>query len=138
MIREDYLIRLIRQLADAIARIAGFRKRGEYVRAHQEVAKAWDTLDVPRELVNATDADTLASLLREPGKLRAAAELLAEEAQLTQAQGDPLNAGALRMRAIELLARARVIEPDAGDDVAIAELGRYLAPADLSTALNGN
>jgi hypothetical protein len=78
MIREDYLMRLIRQLVDALARIAGYRKQGEYDRAMAEVARAWEELGVPRDLVTATDGQTLAELLREPARQRVAAELLAE------------------------------------------------------------
>jgi hypothetical protein len=135
VIREDYIMRLIRQLIDAIARIAGFRKRGEYDRALQEVARAWDDLGVPRELVLATDRETLLSLLREPAKQRIAAELLAEEAHVVQAKGDPLHAAALRRRAIELFASARDAEPTADDDGAIAELARHLPPSVVTDTL---
>lgn len=136
MIREDYIIRLIRQLVEALARIAGFRKRGEYERAMQEVGRAWDELGVPRELLLATDRDTAVSLVREPAKARVAAQLLAEEAYVMHAKGDPLNAAALRRRAIELLVHARDTEPAADDDAAIAELARYLTPADLADTMH--
>ena len=137
MIREDFIMRLIRQLVEALARIAGFRKRGEYDRALQEVEHAWEELGVPRELVLATDRETLVSLLREPAKQRVAAELLAEEAHVVQAKGDPLHAAALRRRAVELFAAARESDPSAGadDDASIAELARYLPPAVLTDAL---
>jgi hypothetical protein len=136
MIREDYLMRLIRQLVDALARIAGYRKQGEYDRAMAEVARAWEELGVPRDLVTATDGQTLAELLREPARQRVAAELLAEEAHVMHAKGDPLNAGVLRRRAIELFAAALAQDWQAGDDAAIVEVGRHLAPADLTDALN--
>jgi len=135
MIREDYLMRMIRQLVDALARIAGFRMRGEYDRAMAEVGRAWEDLGVPRELVTAADGPTLASLLREPDRLRVAAQLLAEEAHVMSARGDPLNAGVLRLRAVELFARARAQQPSADDDNSIAELGRYLSSADLIEAV---
>jgi hypothetical protein len=125
MLREDYIIRLIKQLADAIARIAGLRQRGDYVRAQQEVDRAWaEVLDLPRELVDATDPATLASLLREPDKMRVAAQLLAEEARVMIARGDPLNASVLRARARELYVEARTRDPRDDDDNAILELSR--------------
>lgn len=133
--QEDYVIRLIRQFVDAIARIAGFRKRGEYERASVEIGRAWEELGVPHELVLATDGATLAQLLREPDKQRIAAQLLAEEAYVVHAKGDPLHAGVLRMRAVELLARARASDADANDDVLLAELGRHLAPSDFESAI---
>jgi len=134
--QEDYVIRLIRQFVDAIARIAGFRKRGEYERASAEIGRAWEELGVPRELVLATDGETLAALLRDADKQRVAAELLAEEAHVVHAKGDPLHAGALRMRAIELLVRARAKDADLNDDAQLAEIGRHLAPADLASAMD--
>jgi hypothetical protein len=125
MIREDYIIRLIKQLADAIARIAGLRQRGDYVQAQHEVDHAWtDVLGVPRELVDATDPATLASLLREPDKMRVAAQLLAEEARVMTAKGDPLDASVLRARARELYLEARTRDPRDDDDSALLELSR--------------
>ena len=137
MIREDYLMRLIRQLVDAIARITGYRKQGDYDRAMANVGLAWEELGIPRELVTATDAATLAELLRDPAKQRIVAELLAEEAHVMHAKGDPLNAGVLRLHAIQLFAAARAQDPHAEDDATIAEFGRHLPPADLSDALSG-
>lgn len=126
MIREDYIIRLIKQLAAFLARIAGHRKRGEYTQALDEMNRAWtDILDVPRELVDATDPETLAALLREPAKMRLAGRLLAEEALVMTSKGDPLNASVLRARAVELFITARTLDPtDAADDDAILELSR--------------
>lgn len=127
MIREDYLVRLIKQLADFLARIAGYRKRGDHAKAMTEVGRAWaDVLDVPREIVDATDTATLASLLGTPDKMRVAAQLLAEEARVMTAQGDPLNASVLRARAVELYEIAREREPRDDDDAAIVELVRDL------------
>lgn len=133
--QEDYVIRLIRQFVAAIARIAGFRKRGEYEQARVEIGRAWEDLGVPHDLVLATDGETLAGLLRDPEKQRVAAQLLGEEAHVVHAKGDPLHAAMLRMRAVELLARARATAPDAGDDELLTELGRHLAPADFSSAM---
>lgn len=134
--QEDYVIRLIRQFVDAIARIAGFRKRGELERARVEIGRAWEDLGVPHDLVLATDGETLAELLREPAKQRVAAQLLGEEAHVVHAKGDPLHASALRMRAVELLACARASDPDANDDALLTELGHHLAPADFSRAIS--
>jgi len=137
VIREDYLMRLIRQFVDMLARIAGFRRRGEYERAQVEIGRAWEELGVPYELIVAADRDVAVSLLREPDRMRLAAALLAEQAHVTHAKGDPLNASVLRRRAIELLATARERAPrdDDQDAAMIAELGRYLSPAVLTETL---
>jgi hypothetical protein len=122
---EDYIIRLIKQLGAFLARIIRHRERGDHARAMTEIGDAWcHVLGVPRELVDATDPATLIELLREPDKLRLAARLLAEEAHVMTSRGDPLNAGILRARAIELMIAARDREPSPDDDTIIMELSR--------------
>lgn len=86
MFEDDYVIRLVRQLAAAIARIAGLRERGDITAARAELARAWDDLGVPRDLAVAASRETLATLLRDPEKLRIANALLAEEAKLANAR----------------------------------------------------
>jgi hypothetical protein len=79
MFREDYILRIIQQLVDAIARIAGFNRRGEHDKALAEAEQAWGKLlDAPRELIDAVDSATLASMLRDPEKMRIAVQLLHE------------------------------------------------------------
>jgi hypothetical protein len=125
VIHEDYIVRMIKQLAAFLARITRHRERGEYAKAMDEASDAWThVLGVPRELVDATDPPTLIELLREPGKLRLAARLLAEEAHVMTERGDPLNASVLRARAIELVIAARALEPCPDDDSVIMELSR--------------
>lgn len=132
MLREDYVIRLIRQFVDVLARIAGFRKRGEYERAQVEIGRAWDELGVPRDLVLATDLATAASLFRDADQQRVAAQLLAEDAHVMQAKGDPLHAAAMRRRAIELLMHARDAQAREDDDACIVELARHIPPGALT------
>lgn len=75
------IMRLIAQLADFIARIAGHTKRRDYAAALAEADRAWnELLAVPRDLVDRVDGPTLAGLLREPSKMRVGAQLLIEEA----------------------------------------------------------
>jgi hypothetical protein len=130
MFRDDYLIRLIKQLAVFIARIAGKRKAGEYQAALAESGKAWDDLigQPPRELVDLVDTATLAGLLKEPAKMRAAAQLLIEEGKTYAASGDPAHATVRYRRAFELYLEARVLEPSDDDTAVISELAR-LVPA---------
>ena len=129
MFREDYIIRLIKQLAHFLARIAGKRAAKDYEGAIRECGKAWDELiGHPRELVDVLDTPTLASMLREPEKMRAAAQLLVEEGRSLAGKGDPVNAAVCYRRAWELYLEARVREPSEADEIAIAELAR-LVPA---------
>jgi hypothetical protein len=123
--RQDYLERLIRQFADFLARIAGFNRAGLYDEALAEGARAWEeSIPVPRELVDVTDTRTLAGLLERPEVMRLAARLLIEEGRAVAGKGDPLRAGQLYRRAIELHLEARAIDPTEEDDAVILEMSR--------------
>ncbi|MBA3455879.1 MAG: hypothetical protein H0T42_22470 [Deltaproteobacteria bacterium] len=123
--RSDYLMRLLRQLVDFIARIAGYNRRGEHDKALAEAARAWDDLlDVPRELVDVTDTPTLASMLREPQMMRAAAQILIEEGKAFAGKSDPMTAALRYRKALELYIEARAIAPEADDDNVMFELSR--------------
>ena len=129
MFREDYIIRLIKQLADFVARIAGYRQAGEFERAQAEIERARDELlGFPPGLVDAIDTPTIVSLLRHPDKLRAAARLFWEEGLVLRSRRDPLTAAARFRRAFELYLEARAIDPTEEDTAAILELSR-LVPA---------
>jgi hypothetical protein len=130
MLRDDYIIRLIKQLGAVLARIAGKRKAGELDAALQEAGKGWDDLigQPPRELVDVLDTHTLAEMLREPAKMRAAAQLLIEEGHVHAAKHNPVHAAICYRRAWELYLEARLIEPSDDDAAAMSELAR-LVPA---------
>ena len=60
MIREDFLMRLIRQATEAIARMIRKRDDGEYDAAQRDADGAYDLLGIPRELCDVVDTPTLA------------------------------------------------------------------------------
>jgi len=127
MEREDYIHRLIRQLAEALARIAGFRDQRDYKRTLAATEDAWEGLvGHPRSLVDVVDTPTLAGMLREPSKMRAAAKLLWEEGKTLAASGDPVHATIVYRRAVELVLEARAIEPSDEDSTILFELGRVV------------
>jgi tetratricopeptide (TPR) repeat protein len=131
MFRQDYLMRMIHQLADFIAQVAGLNRRGEHDKALAAADQAWGKLlDAPRELIDAVDTPTLAAMLREPAKLRAAAQLCYEEGRALAGKGDPLLAQLRYRRALELMLEVRAKEPDDQDEGAILELSR-LVPANM-------
>ena len=132
MIREDYLMRMIKQVGEFLARIAGHTKQREYDAALEQSDRAWtEVLDVPRELVDRVDGPTLASMLREPDKMRCAAQLLTEEARAYAGKRDPLHAGMCYRRAYELYLEARALDPTDADDAAIFELSRNVLPGEI-------
>ena len=129
MFREDYLIRLIQQMAEAIRRLAGLRQRGDYEAALAAAGKIYDDLTtVPREMSEALDTPSFAALLGSADKMRTAALLFWEEGKIYAAKGDPLTAQDRYCRAHELFLEARAIDARPEDDSAILELSR-VAPA---------
>ena len=126
MIREDFILRMIRQFAEALGRVARLRDEGKYERALDDTGRLYEDLGVPREVCDVVDTPTLAGLLVHPDKMRALAQVCWEEARIFQASGDPLTAFGRQRRALELLLEARAIDPSSDDDSAILELSRIV------------
>lgn len=116
MITRDYLIRVIEQIADFVARAVAKKREGNYEAGLRLVDEAYDDLlDMDRELFEIADSSTLASLLGPPGRVRAIARLCFEQADLLRLKGDPLNAKLKYKKAVELTLEARRVEPDPDD-----------------------
>ena len=129
MFREDYLMRLIHQLGDVIARMAGLNRKGEHDQALEVADQVWGKLlDAPRALIEAVDSATLAGMLREPAKIRAAAQLCREEGDALAGKADPVHAQLRYRRALELVLAARALEPSPDDEAMVLALSRR-APA---------
>jgi len=132
VLRDDYIERMIRQLAEATARIAGWTANGKLEEAIRESDRAWsELLDVPRDLVERLDGPTLAQLLAEPARMRIAGELLAAEARAHQAKGNPVHALLCNRRALELFLEARALDPEPHDEAAILELSRLVPKTEI-------
>lgn len=133
MIREDYVMRLVRQFAEFLARVSGLRKNGD-LEAALDASRRYQTdlLELPPGLGEAVDTPTLASLLRRPDKIRAAAFLFWEEGHIYKAKRDPLTAFARYRRALELFLEARALDPCEDDESAILELSRQVPAEDLA------
>lgn len=141
MFRDDYVLRLIQQLAECLARMSRRRGDGRFNDALAESERAWSELfEVPRELADAVSSETLSGLLGHPARIRAAARILHEEGRIHAARGDGLTAAVRYRRALELLLEARAAGPagaDPGDDAAVAELGGLVAPGELDPRYRG-
>ncbi|MBC7975267.1 MAG: hypothetical protein H7138_09795 [Myxococcales bacterium] len=130
MFRQDYLMRMIDQLALFVAHVTGLNNRAEHDKALAAADQAWSKLlDAPLALIHAMDTPTLAAMLREPDRIRAAATLLCEEGRALTGKGDPLHAALRYRRAMELVLEARAIAPGSEDDAVLFELSR-LVPSD--------
>lgn len=124
MYSEDYLLRQIEQMAEMLAHLSGFselvhivqhNRRGDHAEALAAIDRTWDDLLAgPRGMARSIDTATLVALLRQPARLRAAAQLFSEEALARDGLGNPARAADCRRRAVELLREAEAIDPGGG------------------------
>jgi hypothetical protein len=117
MFQDDYILRMVQQLAQAIARITGLNQRAEHAEALREADRAWDEVlgDIPPELAGSVDSRTLAGLLRQPARIRLASQILSEQASALAGQGDAAGAARRARRALELRLEARAADAAASD-----------------------
>ncbi|MGD0675027.1 MAG: hypothetical protein ABSC94_06375 [Polyangiaceae bacterium] len=95
MQRQDYLERMLEQVAAAIARAAGFSQAGRSEEAQRELDGVWSSaLGLRRGDVERFDEPMLRVLLGP--KIGPAAALLDAQADLLQMQGD--GKGSVRLR----------------------------------------
>lgn len=105
---DDWIMRTVKQLADAIGTILGLVKAGQNLEAESQVKAAYDTLmGGDAVFLGMVDTATLANLLGSAEKVALLAKLSLAEARLAEAQGDQGRAAGLRARAEQLVAIAR-------------------------------
>lgn len=133
MIRQDYLLRIIQQVADAIARMLGATKREDYSEARAQAAEAYGLLGIPSELVLRMDSHALAGLFAQADKLRLLSKLLWQEGELLRAQRDPVNGLDRQRRAIEVLLEAQSMDPHPDDASDLREMLRHVPTTTLDS-----
>ena len=110
MIQRDYVLRLIQQLAQALARIAGLKRSGQLDEALDDVGTTLDDLLGPlRQTLDAIDARSAARLLTDRERIEAYALLSAEEASILELIGNTTRAGQRAQRALALLLEAQML-----------------------------
>ena len=93
----DYILRMIEQLAAAIAGIVASKNRGDLPRAALEIEdKCLEQTGLPLSVIKQSAPDTLVALLAVGGTLRHTrgvmlAELLVLDAGLAEVRGNPLD-----------------------------------------------
>jgi hypothetical protein len=103
MITNDYIMRLVKQLGEAIHRIAGLRDRKEYVQAHEAVGDVCDELlGHQPHFLDVLDAVNAARMLGRWFKIKAYASLLTVDAEIYAHEGDKDRAARLHLRALEV------------------------------------
>ena len=101
MIRQDYIKRLIEQLAHAVARALGKSDKSEAEQALQQLQQAYGELGVGRGFLH-LDARSLRAILGTPERARAVAEVCRLEARLLERLGETARAAERRQYAAEL------------------------------------
>ena len=122
---RDYILRLIRQLAQALARIAGLKKEGKTEEALEVVRETADAIFGPMlRTLEEIDTRSAASLMGNPEKLHALAVLSAEEGDILASKGEVQAARFKHRRALELYLEEVLLSSETNADAqsAIASL----------------
>ena len=127
--RDDYLLRMIRELGAVVARMLGQKGGGQLHEAMQTLDDGEGELLGPlATVVPRVDSATAAHIIGDPQKIAAWARLLHERADLLRLTGDEAGAAFAATRAAEL-AREAIARGEASKS-AIEEI---LGPAAPST-----
>lgn len=106
---QDYIVRMIQQMAAMLAGIIAQRQRGELSSAADSIEqKCLEHVGLPLSVVKHTSPEGLAELLATGGDLRyirsiALAELLIQDAEISVLRGSPFTAVASYTHAVRLL-----------------------------------
>lgn len=117
-LKRDYILRIIEQLAEAVARILALRTKGKVTEAIRETEGAAGAIaGMDLRMAAAVDSATLARHLADPVRMAALARLMHERAGLAGDQGDAAAERSWRQRAVELWRAAEAAGTEL-DDVA--------------------
>lgn len=88
VLRDDHVMRMVRQLTEALARLAGLRRAGLLDQAAEELDAAFASLGgVDPALLRHGDPDLLLSLVQDPARREVVARLLEERDAQRAARG---------------------------------------------------
>jgi len=122
MIERDYIMRMIQQLVNALARIVHAREEEKYDEAHQTVEETLGELfGLKPAFIDTMSAESLTLLLGDKEKVKILARLLLEEGEVFEAQGDAAGAARKHQKSLELYLEA----VDPGDNID-AETGQTI------------
>lgn len=88
MFQRDYLMRMVDQIAQAVARAVGLIAKRKNDEAQQQLDSGYAALGMDRELLLILDGPTLARQLGDDQRIAAAITLLLCDAELQLARGD--------------------------------------------------
>ncbi|BDG03877.1 hypothetical protein [Anaeromyxobacter oryzae] len=120
-LQRDWILRIVEQLAQALARVAGLRKQARTEDAVKELAGAASGLaGIDLHMAASVDAATLAGLVREPVRMAVLARVMLERAEIARDLGDAAGDLAWRRRAVELWLEAGAAGAALDDDARAA------------------
>ena len=100
---DDYILRIVREFAQFVARVLRLRTEGKHEDAHEAIRQGYPIyLGVPKDIADALTPASLVEVLGSKERIAAAVQLLDEEAALFRAQGDPWSADERARRAAAL------------------------------------
>ena len=100
---DDYILRIVREFAQFVARVLRLRTEGKHQDAHEAIRQGYPTfLGVPKDIADARTPASLADVLGSKERSAAAVTLLDEEAAIYRAEGDPWAADERTRRAAAL------------------------------------
>jgi hypothetical protein len=111
---KDFILRLVAQIAAAIARVLQLKQEKKYDQAEKEIGEAYfELFGIDPRLLPLVQPQALLQSLGHPTRVTAFCGLMAEQADLLALRGDRRGASSLARRALELLEHAPPIKGDA-------------------------
>lgn len=131
LVERDYVMRIVKQLAELLARALKLKREQRYDEAAQTLEGGCvDLLGLEFSALALVDSASSAQLLGEPTRIRTFARLLEELSDVYFADGDEERGRARARHAYEMYCEA-LLERD-GDAEAVAALQRLAARFDVS------
>ncbi len=117
LVQRDYILRLIQQVANAIARLLKRKADGDVVGARREAHQAIvELLGAGASMALMADSRTAAHLVGDGRRLRLWCQLLDHDRELLQLMARPAEAAAVDRRIVELLLESWTREPEWDDE----------------------
>src|SRR5438105_1217747 len=112
-VEQDLLARMLRELNVLLAAVRGLVDRRQFAEASQRLGDAYRTLfGLDRRFLQMMQPAQVSAILVRHEKLRAFAQLMAEEANLLRLQGDASSAAATARWAVQIIEVGKVREDE--------------------------
>lgn len=118
LVQRDFILRMLEQIAAAVARVTQLKSTGDLVGARQEVRRAtMELLGPASAMAMMVDTRTAANLVSDPRRLRLWARLLEEDSALLREMHHDREAAATDLRIVQLLLESWQREPEWDEEI---------------------